>query len=115
MGYELTKREMKICEICIDKALFAELRVGLESFEAIIREWRSGKYPDDRHAYTTLFTAVKESEKNIFSRYNNGRRLDPLMLVVVGYRNGYINDEDLKELSEEGKKKIVALSKRKLS
>ena len=113
MNYDLSKKEKRICETCIDKALERELRAGLENFEAIILNWKNGKFPDDRQAYATLFNTVKDSEKDIFARYNSGKRFDPLTLVAVSYRDGYLNDEDIKEFSEETKTRIRVRGGRK--
>ena len=44
MFHELSKREKKIAKACIDKGLDAEFKEGLENFQAIIQDWRAGKF-----------------------------------------------------------------------
>ena len=41
---ELTKSEKKVARAAIDKGLDAEFREGLENFEAILKDWREGKF-----------------------------------------------------------------------
>ena len=46
--HQLSKREKKIARYCIDKGLEAEFREGLEKSEAIIQDWRVGKFETNK-------------------------------------------------------------------
>lgn len=70
MNYQLSKSDKKIARACIDKGVDAEFREGLEIFEAIIHDWRSGQFSDNREAYHKLYQAVREKDKAIRRRYD---------------------------------------------
>lgn len=106
MYYELSKADKKIARRCIDKGVDAEFREGLEKFEAIIRDWRSGKFGGNREAYHALFDAVHEKDKAIARRYDGLTGSRWLQTVVAILYDGYISEEDIAGFSEETKMAI---------
>jgi hypothetical protein len=73
MIYELSKSEKKIARAAIDKGLDAEFRKGMENFEAIVKDWREGKFAGNKDAYHKLFKAVDEKDNAISNRYHRRR------------------------------------------
>src|SRR6188474_1851497 len=103
MFHELSKGEKKVARAAIDKGLDAEFREGMEKFEAIIKDWRAGKFATNRDAYHKLFKAVDEKDDAISKRYD-GLTGGRYLLTVAGiYKDGYINEEDIKAFSEKTK------------
>ena len=103
---ELSKREKKIARECIDKALQAEFREGLEKVEAIISEWKNGKYADNGEAHRTLHKTIRETDKAIAIRYDRitgSNYLDTVIDVLV---SGYIRKEDIEGFNETIKEVI---------
>ena len=98
MNYELTKREKKIARACLDIAFAAEIREGLEKSDAILQEWRNGKSEGDRTTYAALYQTIMDHEKSIYRKYNT-EEANHLMLVASVYRDGYIDDNDIKDFS----------------
>ena len=103
MHYELSKPDKKIARACIDKGVDAEFKEGLEKFEAIIRDWRDGKFASNRDAYHELFQAVGKKEKAIGRRYDNLTGSHWLEAVAAILRDGYISKEDIAGFSDEMK------------
>jgi hypothetical protein len=105
MYYELSKPEKKIARACIDKALKAEFYEGLEKFEAILNDWRQGKFASTKEAYHQFYSAVDKKDNAISKRYDN----------LTGSRwlinEGYIAENDIKDHSNETKAVIDTLSK----
>ena len=60
MYYELSKPDKKIARACIDKGLDAQMRECLETSDAIIADWRAGKFPTTRDAYHQLYGDIRE-------------------------------------------------------
>jgi hypothetical protein len=103
MYYELSKREKKIARACIDKGLDAEFRDGLEKFEAVIADWRNGKFADNKGAYHKLNRALHTKSKAISRRYDGLSGSRWLVTVAGILHDGYISEEDIKDFSEETK------------
>lgn len=103
MYHELSKREKKIARVCIDKGLDAEFREGLENFEAIIADWRNGKFESNKDAYHKLNKAVHTKDKAIARRYDGLSGSRWLVTVAGILYDGYISEEDIKDFSEEAK------------
>lgn len=106
MYHELSKSEKKVARAAIDKGLDAEFREGMEEFEAIIKDWREGKFSTNKEAYHQLFKAVDKKDDAIGRRYN-GLTGGRYLITVAGiYRDGYINEDDIKGFREETKEII---------
>lgn len=103
MDYQLSKPDKKIARACIDKALDAEFKEGLEKFEAIIRDWRAGRFPGSREAYQELYQAVHKKDKAISRRYDGLTGSRWLHAVSEILRDGYILKEDITGFSDETK------------
>ena len=111
MYYELSKPEKKIARACIDKALEAEFYEGLEKFEAILNDWRQGKFASNKEAYHQFYKAVDKKDNAISKRYDNLPGSRWLITVAAVLHEGYIAENDIKDLSIETKAVIDALSK----
>jgi hypothetical protein len=48
MYYELSKKEKKIARQCIEKGLDTASKEGLQKCEAVINEWRQGKFSSNK-------------------------------------------------------------------
>ena len=70
MYYDLPKRDKKIARQLMDKGLMTEFKQGLDSFDAILQEWKTKGGGDVRETYYKIFTAVKEFDKHIARRYD---------------------------------------------
>ena len=92
MFHELSKREKKIAKACIDKGLEAEFKEGLENFQAIMQDWRAGKFASNKEAYHQLFKAVDEKDNAIARRYDGLSGSRWLITVVELFSEGYISD-----------------------
>ena len=106
MYHELSKSEKKVARAAIDKGLDAEFREGMEEFEAIIKDWREGKFSTNKEAYHQLFKAVDKKDDAIGRRYNGLTGGRYLITVVDIYRDGYINVDDIQGFREETKEII---------
>jgi hypothetical protein len=103
---DLSKSEKKLARVAIDKGLHAELLEGLENFEAILKNWRAGKFETNIEAYHTLYSAVKDKDYAIQRRYDGLSGGRYLTTVAAIYKDGYINDEDIAGFQEVNKKYI---------
>jgi hypothetical protein len=103
MDRQLSKRDKKIAKACIDKGLEAEFREGMEDFEAIVRDWREGKFASDREAYHQLGKAIHMKDKAISSRYDRLSGSHWFMAVAAILTDGYITEDDVKDFSDETK------------
>ncbi|PZR22454.1 MAG: hypothetical protein DI535_26165 [Citrobacter freundii] len=101
MFHELSKREKKIARVCIDKGLDAQFRESLEKFDSVITNWRNGKFEANKEAYHELYRTVMEQNKAIARRYDDLTGSRYLNTVAEIYVDGYINDDDIKDFSEE--------------
>jgi len=110
MYYELSKPEKKITRACIDKALDAEFYEGLEKFEAILNEWRRGNFASNKEAYHQFFKAVDKKDNEISRRYDNLTGSRWLITVAAVLHDGYITENDIKDLSITTKAVIDKLS-----
>ena len=110
--HELSKGEKKVARAAIDKGLNAEFTESMENVEAIIKDWRKGKFFSNKEAYHKLFKAVDDKNDAISSRYDGltgGRYLTTVMSVFV---DGYINEKDIEGFKEETKEIITSWAKR---
>jgi len=105
--YELSKREKKIARYCIDKGLDAEFREGLEKSEAVIQDWRAGKFESNKDAYHALYNAVDAKDNAISRRYDGLSGSRWLLTVAAIFRDGYISEEDIKDFSDHAKAVIL--------
>jgi hypothetical protein len=103
MYFELSKREKKIAKACIDKGLEAEFNEGLENFDAIIQDWRAGKFASNKEAYHQLFKAVDKKDNAISRRYDRLSGSRWLMTVIELLREGRLSEDDIKDFSDETK------------
>jgi hypothetical protein len=108
---DLSKGDKKAARAAIDKGLDAEFREGLENFEAILKDWRSGKFETNKEAYHKLFKAVDDKDSAI-SRWYNGLTGGKYLITVAGiYRDGYIAEEDIAGFREETREVIKRWAK----
>ncbi len=112
MFHELSKREKKIAKACIDKGLDAEFKEGLENFQAIIQDWRAGKFESNKEAYHQLFKAIDKKDNAISRRYDGLTGSRWLITVVELFREGYISEDDIKDFSDETKAVIKMVMSR---
>ena len=103
MYYELSKREKKIARVCIDKGPDEEFREGLEKFEAIIRNWRNSKFISNKEAYHQLYKTIEKKNNAISKRYDGLTGSRWLITIAAILKDGYISENDLKDLSDETK------------
>jgi len=103
MYHQLTKPDKKIARHCLDKGLDAEFREGLEKFETILRDWREGKFANNKEAYHRLFEAVHKKDTAIARRYDGLTGSRWLITIVGILRDGYISKDDVKDFSDETK------------
>ena len=110
--YELSKSEKKSARYCIDKGLDEEFREGLEKSEAIIRDWRTGKFESNRDAYHALYTAISTKDSAIARRYDGLTGSHWLLTVAAIFRDGYITENDIKGFSEQSKAVILSSNRK---
>jgi hypothetical protein len=103
MYHQLSKRDKKIAKACIDKGLEAEFHEGLQTFEAIIREWKNGKFATDKEAYHALYKAVDKKDHAIARRYDGLTGSRWLITVADILQDGYISEESINDFSDETK------------
>lgn len=106
MLYELTKSEKKVARAAIDKGLDTEFKEGMETFEAIVKDWQQGKFATHKEAYHKLFKAVDDKDSTISRRYDGltGGRYLPTVVGIL--QDGYITEEDIQGFSEKTKEVI---------
>jgi len=109
--YELSKGEIKVARAAIDKGLDAEFREGMEQFEAIIKDWREGKFETTKDAYHTLFKAIDQKDNAIARRYNGLSSSNYLLTVLAVLQDGYITEEDIEGFRDETKTVLEYLLK----
>lgn len=109
---ELSKPEKKIARAAIDKALDAEFREGLENFEAILKDWRAGKFETNKEAYHKIFKAVDDKDGAISRRYDGLTGGNYLITVASVYKEGYIAEEDIAGFRDETRDVIKRWAKR---
>lgn len=68
MYYELPKKDKKVARLLMDKGLLIEFVRGLNSFDAILQNWKAGN-GDVKETYYAIFSAVKDFDKHIARRY----------------------------------------------
>lgn len=103
MHNDLTKSEKKVARAAIDKGLEAQFREGMEKFEAIIKDWRLGKFATNKDAYYKLFKAV-DAKDNAISRRYDGLTGGRYLITVLGIlQDGFITEDDISGFSEESK------------
>jgi hypothetical protein len=69
MYYDLPKKDKKVARQLMDKGLLIEFEHGLNSFAAILEEWKTTN-GDVKETYYKLFSAVKDFDKHIARRYD---------------------------------------------
>lgn len=101
--HELSKSEKKVARAAIDKGLDAAFKEGMEKFEAIIKDWRAGKFTTNKEAYHKLFKSVDEKDDAISQRYDGLTGGRYLITVADIYSEGYLSEEDIQGFREETK------------
>ena len=100
MQHELSKNEKKIARILIDKGTDIEFRTALEQVDKIITEWKNGGM-DNRTAYHKMFKKVDEQDSRISNRYDGLKGSKYLLTVASIYIDGQIDEEDIKDFSDQ--------------
>jgi hypothetical protein len=108
---DLSKVDKKAARAAIDKGLEAEFREGLENFEAILKDWRAGKFGANKEAYHKLYLAVDGKDTAISRRYDGLTGGRYLSTVAGIYRDGYIVEEDIAGFREETRETIKRWAK----
>lgn len=103
MYYELSKADKKIARLCIEKGIDAEFREGLEKCEAVVGDWRAGKFSGNKEAYHKLFQALREKDRAIARRYDGLSGSRWLGTVAAILRDGFISEEDVAGFSDEAR------------
>jgi hypothetical protein len=111
MYYELSKREKKIARECIDKGLDAAFKEGLEKSEAVISDWRQGKFSTNKEAYHKLYKALTDNDDAITRRYDGLTGSRWLITVAQLFSEKIIIGDDIKEFSDETKDIIRSSAK----
>ncbi|MBY0436286.1 MAG: hypothetical protein K2U26_19495 [Cyclobacteriaceae bacterium] len=107
MQQKLSKSDKKIAKACIDKGLDAEFHEGLKKFEAILLDWRAGKFDSHKEAYHNLFEALEKKDRAISKRYDTLTGSRWLATVAAILHDGYISEDDIKDFSDETKERIL--------
>jgi hypothetical protein len=102
MYFDLNKKDKKIAREAIDKSLEAKYKEGIEKAEVIIKDWRSGRLVNT-DAYLKLYKTLKKHDDEIARRYDRLGGSRYLFTVAMVLYDGYITEEDVKDLSEEAK------------
>jgi hypothetical protein len=111
MYYELSKREKKIARECIDKGLDTAFRGGLEKSEAIVSDWRQGKFSSNKEAYHKIYKALTDQDDAIAKRYDGLTGSRWLMVIAQLFSEKVITEDDIKEFSDETKDIIRSWAK----
>jgi hypothetical protein len=102
MYFELNKKDKKIAREAIDKSLEAKYKEGIEKAEVIIKDWRSGGLVN-KDAYLKLYKTLEKHDDEIARRYDRLGGSRYLYTVATALHDGYITEEDVKDLSTEAK------------
>ncbi len=95
---ELTKPEKRHARALIDQSLEKEFVIGLKQFNGILQEWKDGK--NVRESYYAIFTAVKNFDKHIASRYDDQSNSTLIFVIIALFREKLISEEDLNGFEE---------------
>lgn len=104
---ELTTSEKKVALACIKNGLEAEFRKGPEEVEAVLSNWKQGKFKDNNEAYYKMYATLDIRDKTIGRRYHNLTSSRYLITVAGLYVEGYITDEDIQGFSPGGIETIL--------
>ena len=111
MYYELSKKEKKIARACIDKGLDTAFKEGLENCEAVISNWRLGKFSSNKEAYHKLYKTITDKDDAIAGRYDGLRGSGYLLTVAQLFLEKIIAEDDIEGFSDETKAVIRFLGK----
>jgi hypothetical protein len=99
---DLSKKEKKIARQIIEKGLQKEFANGLNSFDAILMDWKEQK-KDNRDSYQLLYKTISNFDARIASRYDRMTGSRYIYIIVEQLNDSLINEDDILELSEEAR------------
>lgn len=105
MYSDLSKREKKIARQCIDKGLNIAYSNALNEAGLVIQDWHTEKL-NTRDAYLKLFKIIEKHDGAIANRYNGLGGSRWLMTVAQLFAEKVINEDDIKDFSDETKEVI---------
>lgn len=103
---ELPKRDKKIARQIIEKGIQNEYVKALTEIESVLTDWKNQKR-DNRESYQLLYGKLMDIDKQIARRYNGMGGSKYYITMVDQVLNEIITEEDLKELSDETRQKIM--------
>jgi len=103
---KLSKKDKKIARSIIEKGLQTEYENSLHSCDAVLQQWKN-KTTDNREAYMQLYDTLFKCDKHIGLRYNDITGSKYLHIIAAQLYDEVINEDDLKELSDEAKKVVI--------
>jgi hypothetical protein len=106
MLYDLTKSEKKVAQAAVAKGVDTAFKEAMEKFEAIVKEWRQGKFASNKEAYHKLYKAVDRKDYAIGRRYDGVTGGRYLQTVVGILQDGHITEADIEGFSEPTKEVI---------
>ena len=104
----LSKHDKKIARQIIEKGLQNDYAIALSKVDAIISDWTNKKH-DNREAYHALYDQVHKSDKHIAQRYDYMSGSKYIYIIAGQLLDGIINEDDLKEFSDEAISDITFL------
>jgi len=102
---DLLKKDKKTARSIIEKGLQTEYENGLRSCDVVLLKWKSNDI-DNRDAYMQLYDTLFKCDEHIGRRYNNITGSRYLQIIASQLYDKVINEEDLKELSDEAKQAV---------
>lgn len=98
---QLTKSEKKIARELFERCMQQEFSTGLQKFDALLANWKSGKFTTNQDAYHALFKAVASFDKHIARRYDGLTGSGYFFLLMDLYNHDLVSDEDLEPFRPE--------------
>lgn len=107
---ELTKSQKKKVRELIEKGLARDYLAGVKSVKKVCDSFVEGK-SNPKEYYHKLYSTITAKDKDIGRRYDylTGSKYSTRLLMLL--REGVLSEEDLQELDDELKEKLLSLMK----
>ncbi len=109
---ELSKKDKRALREIIAKGMHQEFKAGMESFDAIMQQWRRNTaITGHQEHYADLYGAVMKFNKHIARRYDNLKNSNLLFVSAAQIAEGSTSEADLEGLSDDTKNDILKIAK----
>lgn len=108
---DFNKRDKKILReligVCANREVEDFFKKGFLDYQSLINQ----QHEDFREPYWKIANQFRDFSKSLVSKYDNYSNSDLGWMVVAGWINGWLTEEDFKGISEEGFEKLKDLKK----